>query len=72
MIQLYLTRRNLLALLSKLDRHAKGEATECTIVKNDTRHPKYPCTTRARITAVEDAEYYKDRPPGPMHPADVS
>jgi hypothetical protein len=67
---LYLTRRNLLTLLSKLDRKARGEQTACTLVKQDTTHPLYPCSAVIRITALEDEEYYTDRPAGRVHPAD--
>lgn len=67
----YLTRRNLLALLSKLDRKKKGDDTFCTIIKEDTVHAKFPCTTPTQITAVEDEDYYTDRTPGFVHPKDV-
>ena len=70
MQQVYLTRRNLLTLLSKLDRVKAGEASMCTILKQDTAHPKYPCSDDVHVTAVEDADYYIDRPAGRMHPLD--
>jgi hypothetical protein len=70
MQQLYLTRRNLLTLLSKLDRAKAGEETFRTIVKTDVQHPAYPCSDVIRITAIEDADYYTDREPGPMHELD--
>ena len=70
MEQLYLTRRNLLTLLSKLDRAKRGEVTTRTLVKQDTVHPVYPCSTVIQITALEDWEYYTDRAPGPVHPKD--
>lgn len=57
-----LSRRNLLTLLSKLDRKAAGEETLCTIIKYDPE--------MAIITAVEDKECYKDRNPGRVLPAD--
>ena len=69
--KVYLSRRNLLSLLSKLDRQAKGEPTECTIIKHDNVHPKYPQTMKEiYVVAVEDADYYIDRDPGAVHPAD--
>jgi len=37
MEQIYLTRRNLETLLSKLDRAKRGELTDCTIIKLDFR-----------------------------------
>jgi len=67
MEQIFLSRRNLQTLLTKLDRKAKGEFTACTIIKCDNQHPKYPQTMdRCIITALEDEEYYTDREPGPM------
>jgi len=69
--KIYLSRRNLLALLSKLDRKASGDETACTIVKRDNVHPKYPQTMKeVYVMAVEDAEYYTDRCAGEMHPSD--
>lgn len=68
----YLSRRNLLTLLSKLDRRANGEETACSIIKNDTQHAKYPQTIdHIQIIAVEDSEYYSDREAGSIHPSDV-
>lgn len=50
----YLTRRNLLTLLSKLDRKGRGEKTACTIVKADNLHEKYPQSMkRLTVIAVE-------------------
>jgi hypothetical protein len=65
MATVYLTRRNLLTLLAKLDAAATGEKTQKTIIKRDTQHPEYPCSEEIEVIAVEDAEYYKDRTPGP-------
>lgn len=71
MDQLYLSRRNLQVLLSKLDRKANGEATACSIIKCDDLHELYPQTMREIVvTAVEDSDYYTDRPAGPMNPKD--
>ena len=72
MQELYLTRRNLLTLLSKLDRKKAGEKTLCMLIKRDTKHPKYPSTDVVAITAVEDADYYTDRQPGNIAPEDES
>lgn len=69
--RVYLTRRNLLTLLSKLDRVAAGEESSCAIVKMDTAHEKYPCTRRIAVIAVEDGDYYTDRRPGDVHPKDL-
>lgn len=69
--QVYLSRRNLLALLSKLDRTRDGDPSECTVIKNDNTHARYPQSMQSiRVTAVEDADYYSDRPAGAMHPKD--
>lgn len=70
MKQVYLTRSNLLALISKLDRKLAGQETARTLVKRDTVHPKYPCSDEISVTALEDEEYYTDRPAGEIHPAD--
>ena len=70
MQHLFLSRRNLLTLLSKLDRTAAGDRSGCTIVKQDTVHPYYPSTDVIAVTAVEDEDYYTDRRPGRVHPAD--
>ncbi len=64
MQRLFLTRRNLLTLLSKLDRVKAGDSSTCTIVKQDTAHKVFPCTDIFMVTAVEDAAYYTDREPG--------
>jgi hypothetical protein len=64
---LYLSRRNLLVLLNKLDRKGSNQ----TIIKNDTEHPKYPASDRTIVVAIEDADYYTDREPGGVHPEDV-
>lgn len=44
MHHVYLSDRNVLTLLSKLDRLSKGEHTFCTVFKNDNVHPVYPQT----------------------------
>ena len=63
--RIYLSRTNLLVLLSKLDRKKNGEDSLCTIVKEDNLHPYYPQTMKSlQITALEDEEYYTDRKPG--------
>ena len=72
MEQIYLSRRNLLTLLAKLDRTAFGEPSQCTLIKRDLEHPDYPATVPARITAVEDADYYTDRLPGSSQDAPPS
>jgi hypothetical protein len=69
--KVYLSRRNLLTLLSKLDRKKNGEETACTLLKTDNTHPKYPQSMKIiEVTAIEDDEYYAYRNPGEVHPAD--
>ena len=68
---IFLTRRPLLTLLSKLDRRARGGPSFCTILKQDTDHPTHPVPFPVLITAIEDANYYTDRPPGEIHPSDT-
>lgn len=54
MAKVYLTRRNLLTLLSKIYRKGNGEQTACTIIKRDDQHEKYPQTMgRLYVVAVE-------------------
>lgn len=59
--RVHLSRRNLLALLTKLDM----DGSACTIFTDyDT-----PDGVRLVVTAEDDDEHYADRvPPGPMHP----
>jgi hypothetical protein len=72
MEHLFLTRRNLLSLLSKLDRKKAGEDTACTLIKCDTVNSNYPQSCDCIIvTAVEDADYYIDRVPGIVHEKDI-
>ena len=65
MHQIYLSRRNLLTLLAKLDAVASGDTSACTLIKRDNAHPVFPQTmAECAVTAVEDADYYTDRVPG--------
>lgn len=74
--KVYLTRRNLLTLLSKLDRDADGEQTSCAILKyrnNDV--PEYQQTmNEIMVIAVQDEDYYSSqkRAAGMMHPSEES
>jgi hypothetical protein len=55
----YLSKRNLLTLLSKLDRNKSGEDdfSTCTIIKNDNVHKTYPQTMESiAVVAHEDGE----------------
>ena len=70
--KLYLSRRNLTALLAKLDADAQGIETACTIIKY--RNPAVAAYQQTMDTiaviAVQDEEYYsaQERPAGEMHP----
>lgn len=71
--KIYLSRRNLLALLSKLDRDEAGESTHCAIIKNKGISPEFQQTMDTiMVIAVQDDEYYEAqvRPAGVMHPSD--
>lgn len=65
-VQVFLTRRNLLSLLEKLDHVADGGESACTLIKRDTSHSRYPLTgaDNVIVTAVEDDDYYDDRRAG--------
>jgi hypothetical protein len=71
--KIFLSRRNLLALLGKLDAVKEGRVSACTIIKLDNQHPVYPQTMASCVvTAVEDKDYYTDRAPGEMvHPSNL-
>lgn len=71
MERVYLSRRNLQTLLNKLDRVKAGEHSECTLIKNDNQHSRYPQTMQQiAVTAVEDDVYYVERPAGEVLPVD--
>lgn len=71
MSKVFLSRRNLLTLLSKLDRKKVGETTACTLIKNRNDQDPFTQTMKSiEVTAVEDDEYYKNRLPGEVHPKD--
>lgn len=66
---IYISRRNLLTLLSKLDRQLEGQLTHCRLDKPESTNPSYP-HKEYTIIAVEDHDYYSNREPGEVHPAD--
>jgi len=71
MKHLYLSRRNLLTLLSKLDRLEVGEETACSIIKHANPTDPYCNTIDAiMITAIPDELFYTNREPGEMHPSE--
>lgn len=67
----YLSRRNLLTLISKLDRKKKGEATACTLIKVNNKPSFVQTSKEIVVVAVDDDEYYQEAPPTPVHPADT-
>ena len=69
--QIYLSRRNLLVLLSKLDRLENGDETACAIVKSANPTDPY-CNTidQVMVIAIPDEKFYTNRSPGAMHPLD--
>jgi hypothetical protein len=71
MEMLYLSKRNLQTLLSKLERAERGEPTHCTIIKY--HNPEDPCINTmdaVMVVAVPDDLLYANRQAGVMHPAD--
>jgi hypothetical protein len=71
--KVYLSRRNLLTLLSKLDREAAGEDTACSIIKQRGVGPAYQQTMQSiMVIAVDDEEYYtaQARPASEVHPSE--
>lgn len=71
--KVYLSRRNLEVLLSKLDRKEKGEKTECTLIKYKNLDGPYVQSMSAiQVTAVSDEDYYmsQHRLAGDVHPLD--
>lgn len=72
MDKVYLTRKNLTALLSKLDRVKAGEHSARTIIKYDNVHPTYPQTMEAiSVIAVENEDYYTERTAGSVYHKDI-
>ena len=69
--RIYLSKRNLLTLLSKLDRLEHGDETACAIVKYANPADPY-CNTidEIMVVAIPDEKFYTNRQPGSMHPAD--
>lgn len=73
--KVYLSRRNLLTLLSKLDRDAAGEETACTLIKMKQKNgTAYNQTMKEiMVIAVQDEDYYpaQNRSAGEVHPSDT-
>ena len=69
--RIYLSKRNLLTLLSKLERLEQGQDTQCALVKYANPLDPY-CNTidTVIVIAVPDDKFYTTRSPGSMHPLD--
>lgn len=71
MEQIFLSKRNLQILLSKLERLEAGEETACTIIKYKNPNDPYVNTIdKVIVTAIPDERFYANRDAGAMHPAD--
>ena len=70
----YLSRRNILTLLSKLDRQKAGEETACAIDLLNGNIINVPPPAAMGdgviVVPVSDEEMYANRSAGEMHPAD--
>lgn len=63
MHRVYLSRRNISTLISKLDRVKAGDFSACTIYKCDNEHAKYPQTMeQVAVSAVEEIGNYVSSP----------
>jgi hypothetical protein len=69
--RIYLSKRNLLTLLSKLERFEQGQETKCAIIKRANPLDPY-CNTIDEVTviAIPDEMFYTKRTAGQVHPLD--
>lgn len=70
---LYLSKRNLLTLLSKIERFENGQETACSLVKyRNDKGPYVQTDDAVLVIAVPDKFYYEsqDRIAGDVHPLD--
>ena len=69
--RIYLSKRNLLTLLSKLERFEQGQETFCSIKKYSNPLDPY-CNTMDEvvIVAIPDEKFYTKRTFGEVHPDD--
>ncbi|MBS0308302.1 MAG: hypothetical protein JSS58_04950 [Proteobacteria bacterium] len=59
MEKLFLSQRDLLTLLGKLDDVRDGQPSSCTIIKSESAHPIFPQTLRRiAVVATETADRY--------------
>lgn len=72
--KIYLSKRNLQVLLSKVERFEAGQETNCAIIKYNNHLDPYNMTINedcVMIVAVPDKQYYVNREAGVMHPLDT-
>lgn len=70
--RIYLSKRNLLTLLSKLERFEQGQETKCAIIKYSNPMDPYSNTVDdVMIIAIPDEKFYTNRTAGPVHELDV-
>jgi hypothetical protein len=69
--RIYLSKRNLLTLLSKLERFEQGQETKCAIIKYANPLDPY-CNTMGEVMviAIPDEKFYTNRAAGEVHPLD--
>lgn len=68
-----LSRRNLLALLAKLDIVKAGGASACSLIKyQNAGDPGGQSMDSCLVKAMEDEDYYVTRAAGELHPDTVA
>lgn len=72
--RIYLSKRNLLTLLSKLERFEAGEETRCALIKRANLLDPYCLSVAGEedimVIAIPDDKYYVNRQAGEVHPKD--
>jgi hypothetical protein len=72
---LYLSKRNLLTLLSKVERFEAGDETKCAIIKYRNVLDPYNMSIGGEeavtVIAIPDEKYYTQRAAGEVHPKDT-
>jgi len=69
--KIYLSKRNLQTLLSKVERFEAGDETACALIKYANHLDPY-CNTidEVMVIAVPDERFYAKRSPGAVHHLD--
>lgn len=71
--RIYLSKRNLLTLLSKVERFERGEETKCSLIKYKNELDPYCLeigSDSVMVIAIPDEKYYAGREAGPVHVKD--